>query len=127
MPIALELRQQLIEQHHLTADCCPLVRQDRLAPPLSLLTHLHAPDQERVVAALAQLHLYVVESWRVDTLKARREHITALLQHSAIATLLEGRELDPDHHLLQWRQRAFDIILLPTEQVPAMLGRCEGG
>ena len=118
VPLRLELRQQLVEQHQLAR---------RAEKGVAARTRRHARcgggldplDQVRVVAALAQLHLEVVERRDRRVHHATHEHVTPLLECGAVDLLLEARQLDPHHCLLERRQILLHIALEPPQQVGA--------
>mmetsp|Transcript_16565 Transcript_16565/g.57911 ORF Transcript_16565/g.57911 Transcript_16565/m.57911 type:complete len:886 (+) Transcript_16565:420-3077(+) len=115
--LRLELRQQLVQQHELAgaldeAHRALLLRLERDGVHL-----LHARDQVRVVAALAQLHDDVHQRRRVLGGRARHQHARVLLVDGAVVLLLDRRQLHLDDGLLLGRQARLHVLLQAPQQV----------
>ena len=118
--LLLQVRQQLVQEEHLAGG------GDEVGEPCGVIgiveaLGLHdALDQERMVAAVAQLHRDVVERGpRAARLGATQQHRAVALEDGAVAALLEVGDLHADHRLLHRCQAEVDISLGAPEEVGA--------
>ena len=124
VPLLAQVRQELVEQQHLARGGDQVVEPRGVIGALEPLRLDHTLDEERVVAAVAQLHRHVVERRAgARGFRATQEHGAVPLEDRAVAALLEVGDLDADEGLFHRREPEVDIRLGTAQQVrPKHLG-----
>jgi len=132
--LSSEFRKQLVQQNHLSTGhhISALVQQILLliailsfefallkefSKGLLHLSLFHAIQQERMVAALSELHLNIHQLWSIRTGRTHTEKGVIVFKDSSVVLLLDAGELNIDDGFFFGGDILGDVLLHTTKHV----------
>lgn len=118
MVLLLELLDELVEEHEFAGGLEELVVEVLVGSAVASQLLLDALEEEQVVAALAQLHVHVVQLRGLDGVRPElSQHHSVLSVDALVVRVLQVGQAHLHYRLVQGRDRVLHFLLQPTQEV----------